>query len=91
MNKKILLYCLLLNIIGLIMVYSSSSIWAKYKFNDSFRYLKFQGIFMLVGLIIIKIISKIDMNFMFNNARTRFRNRYNNNCHNNSNALCKWR
>lgn len=70
MNKKILLYCLLLNIIGLIMVYSSSSIWAKYKFNDSFRYLKFQGIFMLVGLIIIKIISKIDMNFIKKKANT---------------------
>ena len=64
MNKKILLYCLLLNIIGLVMIYSSSSIWAKYKFNDSFRYLKYQGLFMIVGLIIIKIITKIDINFI---------------------------
>lgn len=64
MNKKILFSCLILNIIGLLMIYSSSSVWAEYKFGDSFRYLKFQAIFMIVGLVIIKIISKIDMNFI---------------------------
>ena len=64
MNKKILFSCLILNIIGLVMIYSSSSIWAEYKFGDSFRYLKFQAIFMIVGLVIIKIISKIDVNFI---------------------------
>ena len=25
---------------GLIMIYSASSIWAEYKFNDSFKYVK---------------------------------------------------
>ena len=64
MNKKILLSCIFLNIIGLIMIYSSSSIWAKYKFNDQFRYLKFQAIFMIVGLILIKIISKINLDYI---------------------------
>ena len=64
MNKKILLSCIFLNIIGLIMIYSSSSIWAKYKFNDQFRYLKYQTIFMIVGLILIKIISKLNLDFI---------------------------
>ncbi len=64
MNKKILISSLLLNIIGLIMIYSSSSVWAKYKFNDSFRYLKYQLLFTILGLILIKIISKININFI---------------------------
>lgn len=42
------------------MIYSASSIWAEYKFNDSFHYLKYQAIFFIVGIIIMLIISKID-------------------------------
>lgn len=42
------------------MIYSSSSIWAEYKFNDSFYYVKHQSVFFLVGLIGIYILSKID-------------------------------
>ena len=45
------------------MIYSSSYIWAKYKFNDSFRYLKHQLIFTFIGFILINIIRKIDINF----------------------------
>ena len=70
MNKKILISTLSLNIIGLIMIYSSSSIWAEYKFNDQFRYLKYQTLFMIVGIILIKIISKIDLNFIKKRSNT---------------------
>ncbi len=42
------------------MVYSSSMIWAEYKFNDSLYYLKHQGLFFIVGLLVMFIISKID-------------------------------
>ena len=42
------------------MVYSSSTIWAEYKFNDSLYYFKHQGLFFLVGLIAMFIVSKID-------------------------------
>ena len=41
------------------MIYSSSSIWAEYKFNDSFRYLKMQSIFLIIGIILMIVISKI--------------------------------
>ena len=41
------------------MIYSSSSIWAEYKFNDSFKYLKMQSIFLIIGIILMIIISKI--------------------------------
>ena len=51
---------ILLSIFGIIMIYSASSIWAEYKFNDSFHYLKYQAIFFLIGIIVMFIVSKID-------------------------------
>ena len=42
------------------MVYSSSSIWAEYKFDDPFKYLKTQGMFLILGIILMIISSKID-------------------------------
>ena len=58
---KILFFCtIILSIFGLMMIYSSSSIWALYKFNDGFHYLKYQFIFFIIGLFIMIIVSKID-------------------------------
>ena len=45
------------------MIYSASSIWAEYKFNDQFKFIKAQGLFFIVGIIAMLIISKIDYNF----------------------------
>ena len=64
MNKKILIITILLTIIGVLMIYSSSEIWAEYKFGDSFRYLKYQGMFGIVGLFIMLFLSKINLNFL---------------------------
>ena len=58
-DKVLLIDILLLLVFGLIMIYSASSIWASYKFNDSFHYVKLQLLFMIVGLVIVKIVSKI--------------------------------
>ena len=52
-----------LSVFGIIMIYSASSIWAEYKFNDSFHFAKYQLIFFLISLIFMYIISKI--NYMF--------------------------
>lgn len=41
------------------MIYSSSYIWAGYKFNDPYKYLKSQGIFLIVGYAIMFIVSNI--------------------------------
>ena len=62
-NKEhiyLFLSVVILSLFGLVMIYSSSYIWAEYKFNDSFRYVKFQGLFFIVGIFLIIIISKID-------------------------------
>ena len=42
------------------MIYSASSIWSSYKFNDEFRFLKMQSFFFIIGLILMIFVSKID-------------------------------
>lgn len=44
---------------GIIMIYSASSIWAEYKFNDQFHYVLMQSIFFMVGAILMMVISKV--------------------------------
>ena len=58
----------LLIIFGLIMIYSASSIWAEYKFHDSFHYVKQQGLFTIAGLILMYIVSKTDYKIYFKKA-----------------------
>ncbi len=50
----------LLVIIGIIMIFSASYIWAEYKFNDPLKYVKQQALFAIIGFIIIFIIIKMD-------------------------------
>ena len=59
-KRKILLIVFIILSIGLLMVYSSSHIWAQYKENDSFYYFKRQTIFVIVGLLLLFFFSKID-------------------------------
>ncbi|PKR79366.1 stage V sporulation protein E [Halalkalibacillus sediminis] len=50
---------LILLVIGVVMVYSASSIWADYKLGDSFFYLKRQALFAIVGLVLIWGVLKV--------------------------------
>lgn len=59
-NRLLIGAIVLITLFGLLMIYSASSIWASYKYNDGFKYVKAQGLFLLVGFILIGIISKID-------------------------------
>ncbi len=67
MRKKIdytlLISVILLSLFGIIMIYSASNVWAEYKFNDPFKYVKNQSVFFLLGIFSSLIISKIDYNF----------------------------
>lgn len=76
MNKKYGLYLLIttlvLIIFGLIMIYSSSSIWANYKFGDSFKYVKHQLLFFFIGLLLIYFISRIDYKVYYKKASIIF-------------------
>ena len=47
-----------ISIFGVIMIYSASYVWAEYKFNDAFKYLKHQLLFLVIGLVLMYFISK---------------------------------
>ncbi len=51
---------LLISIFGLIMIYSASYVWAEYKFHDSFKFIKNQGFFFLIGTFLMILISHYD-------------------------------
>lgn len=58
-NKILLISVIILSLFGLIMIYSSSMVWSSYKFNDAYKYLKSQLIFLLIGYILIYFITNI--------------------------------
>ncbi len=60
MKKYLLISIISLTLFGIIMIYSSSYIWASYKYNNPYKYLINQSIFALLGFILMYIVSKID-------------------------------
>ena len=62
-DYKLFISVIILAIFGCIMIYSSSYIWAEYKFNDAFKYFKNQFVFLILGSILMYILSKINYNF----------------------------
>lgn len=65
LDKTLFICVTFLCFFGLLMVYSSSSIWADYKFGDSFHYLKYQFIFFIIGFFLMIIVSKIDVSIYY--------------------------
>ncbi len=59
---------IIVSIFGIIMIYSASSIWAEFKFNDPFKYIKHQSIFFIIGIFIMLASSKIDLNYLKNKS-----------------------
>ena len=60
---KILKYTVIMfSIFGVIMIYSSSYIWSQYKYNTPYHFVIQQGIFLIMGIIIMNIASNIDYN-----------------------------
>lgn len=67
-DKILFFSVIILSVFGLIMIYSASSIWSEYKFQDSFHYVKFQAIFLLVGIILMLVMSRIDYKIYYEKA-----------------------
>ncbi len=63
-NKCLLLSMIILAIFGIIMIYSASFIWADYKYNDPYKYIKAQSIFFIAGLFLIFSIKKINIEYI---------------------------
>ena len=64
--------CILQTILGLVMITSSSYIWAEYKFSDSFKFFKSQFVFFIVSIVIMIFISKIDYEIYFKKSKQLF-------------------
>lgn len=60
LSIKIVATVLILSIFGIIMMYSASYIWAEYKFNNPYRFLIHQGVFLIIGFLLMFFLSKIN-------------------------------
>ncbi len=61
-NKILLISVIVLSIFGIIMIYSSSYVWAEYKYNNAFKYALHQSLFFIIGLFVLYVVSKINYN-----------------------------
>lgn len=59
---KLLFLIITLVIFGIVMVYSSSNVVARFRYNDELYYFKRQLLFSVVGVILMLLISKININ-----------------------------
>ncbi len=59
-DKILLISTIILISFGILMVYSSSNIWALYKYGDALKYVKSQFIFFIGGLFLIGILVKVN-------------------------------
>lgn len=57
-SRLLIISIIIITLFGALMIYSSSSVWAEYKFNDQYKYLKSQLIFLVLGYIVMILISK---------------------------------
>jgi len=69
-DKILIITVIILSLFGLTMVYSSSYVWAAYKYNNAFKYVINQGIFLIIGIFIMFFLSKIDYSIYKNKANT---------------------
>ena len=63
---------LLISTFGINMIYSASYVWAEYKFQDPFKFVKNQGIFFLLGIFFMIMISKIPFSFFKKHCKKFF-------------------
>ena len=56
-DKPLLIAVIIISLFGALMIYSSSYVWAEYKFDDPYKFLKSQSIFLLLGYFIMFVVS----------------------------------
>ena len=50
---------ILISLFGVLMIYSASYVWAEYKFDVPYKFVKTQGLFLIVSYILMYIVLKI--------------------------------
>lgn len=59
-DKTLFFTCIILGVFGCIMIYSSSYIWAEYKYGNGLKYFINQGVFLILGIFAMYTFSKIN-------------------------------
>ena len=67
-DKWLFFTVIVLMFFGGLMIYSSSYIWAEYKFDNSLHYVIYQGAFVIIGIFLMIILSKIPHDFYYKHA-----------------------
>ena len=68
LNKTLLIAVLGIAIFGLLMIYSASFVWSEFKFHNPYHFVIMQGIFFLVGLVLMFALAKIDYHVYYKYA-----------------------
>ena len=64
----LLISIITLSVFGLIMIASASYVWAEYKFDDPFKFVKNQSLFFIIGVFLMIFVSKINYKFYYKKA-----------------------
>ncbi len=59
-DYPLLISVILLSVFGCIMIYSSSYVWAEYKFSNPYKFVMNQSVFLVVGILGTLVLSKIN-------------------------------
>ena len=71
-DKILLLSIIFISILGIIMIYSSSYVWASYKYDNPYKYATHQTIFLIMGFILMFFVLKIDIKLLKEKANIIF-------------------
>ena len=71
-NVVLLLSVIVISLFGLVMIYSASYVWAEYKFNNPFKFVINQGVFFIIGVVFMMIISRIDYKIYYEKSNLFF-------------------
>ena len=55
----LLIGIIIISIFGLLMIYSASYVWADYKFDNPYKFVITQGLFLIIGYIMMVILLKV--------------------------------
>ena len=55
----LLISIIVISLFGVLMIYSASYVWAEYKFDDPYKFVKTQGLFLIVGYVLIFLMLRI--------------------------------
>ena len=67
-DKWLFFTVLILMTFGVLMIYSSSYIWAEYRFDNQFHYVIYQGAFVIIGIVLMIVLSKIPHEIYYKSA-----------------------